>query len=77
MDELINQINKLANKSKVEELSEAERKKQKKLREEYLDLIRGQVKDQLASVKVVDEEGQDVTPDKLKKLKQNKNIGKD
>lgn len=77
MDELISQINELANKSKTKELSEAERKKQKKLREEYLDLIRGQVKDQLASVKVVDEEGQDVTPDKLKKLKQNKNIGKD
>lgn len=77
MDELISQINELANKSKTKELSEAERKKQKKLREEYLDLIRGQVKDQLASVKVVDDEGQDVTPDKLKKLKQNKNIGKD
>lgn len=69
MEELINRINKLANKSKKEELSEKEKSEQKELREEYLAMIRGQVKNQLSSVKVVDKEGKDVTPDKLNNLK--------
>ncbi len=71
MDELIKRINHLANKSKETELSAEEKAEQKKLREKYLGMIRGQVKTHLASVKVVDEEGQDVTPDKLKDLKNN------
>lgn len=69
MDELINRINELAHKSKKEELSIKEKAEQKKLRKKYLEMIRGQVKNQLSTVKVVDEEGQDVTPDKLKDLK--------
>lgn len=71
--DLINRINELANKSKSEELTEAEKTEQKKLRKEYLSMIRGQVKNQLSSVKVVDEEGKDVTPDRLKELKDNIN----
>lgn len=73
MEDLIKRINDLANKSKKQELTAKEKQEQKKLREEYLGQIRGQVKNQLASVKVVDEEGQDVTPDKLKDLKDNLN----
>lgn len=73
MDRLIKRINELANKSKVRELTKKEKKEQEKLRKEYLGQIRGQVKNQLASVKVVDEEGEDVTPDKLKDLKDNRN----
>lgn len=69
MEDLIKRINDLANKSKKQELTAEEVIEQKKLREEYLGQIRGQVKNQLASVKVVDKEGQDVTPDKLKDLK--------
>lgn len=72
MEELIKRINDLANKSKEEELSTEEKSEQKKLRKEYLAKIRGQVKTQLATVKVVDEEGKDITPDKLKDLKENK-----
>ncbi len=73
MEELIKRINYLANKSKKTELNADEKAEQQKLREEYLGMIRGQVKNQLASVKVVDNEGQDVTPDKLKDLKNNIN----
>lgn len=72
MEDLIKRINDLANKSKTEKLSTNEKEEQENLRKEYLGLIRGQVKNQLASVKVVDEEGQDVTPDKLKELKEDK-----
>jgi len=72
-EELINKINALAQKSKEEGLTESEKEEQKKLREEYLELIRGQVKNHLAGIKIVDEEGNDVTPKKAKELKKNKN----
>ena len=67
-EELVNKINALAQKSKEEGLSESEKKEQKKLREEYLELIRGQVKNHLAGITIVDEEGNDVTPKKAKEL---------
>lgn len=72
-EELISRINALANKSKEQELTKAEKKEQKKLRQEYLKMIRGQVESQLSTIKVVDEDGADVTPDKLKELKNKKN----
>ncbi|MCE7794503.1 DUF896 domain-containing protein [Salipaludibacillus sp. CUR1] len=62
----IQRINELARKSKSEGLSLKEQKEQKDLRQEYLKNVRQSFKNQLTSVKVVDEEGNDVTPDKLK-----------
>lgn len=73
-EELISRINALANKSKEQELTQTEKEEQKKLRQEYLKMIRGQVESQLSTIKVVDEEGTDVTPDKLKELKNKKNM---
>ncbi|RPF55908.1 DUF896 domain-containing protein [Aquisalibacillus elongatus] len=65
-DERIKRINELANKSKTEGLTDQEKKEQKRLREEYLQAFRQSFKNQLKSVKVVDPEGSDVTPEKLK-----------
>lgn len=72
-EELVNRINALARKSKEEGLTEEEKEEQKELRKEYLKMIRGQVENHLTSIKVVDEEGNDVTPDKVKDLKKKKN----
>ncbi len=72
-DNLLDRINELARKKKSEGLTDSELKEQKKLREEYIKLFRNQVEEQLATIKVVDEEGTDVTPDKLKELKAKKN----
>jgi uncharacterized protein YnzC (UPF0291/DUF896 family) len=72
---LINRINELAKKSKDGGLTPQEKKEQQKLRELYLKSFRSQFKEHLKSVKVVDPEGNDVTPEKLKSLKEdNKNI---
>ena len=72
-DELLNRINELAKKSKEATLTKLEQEEQDKLRKEYLKMIRGQVESQLSTIKVVDEEGTDVTPDKLKELKRKQN----
>lgn len=71
-DNLIERINELARKKKEDGLTEEEQKEQKELRQKYVKLIRGQMEEQLSSITVVDEEGTDVTPDKLKKLKEQK-----
>ncbi|PRO64465.1 DUF896 domain-containing protein [Alkalicoccus urumqiensis] len=65
----LDRINELARKAKSDGLSLKEQKEQKQLRNEYLKNVRSSFKNQLSSVKVVDEEGNDVTPAKLKQEK--------
>ena len=75
--EKLNRINALARKKKNEGLSEAEAKEQTKLRSEYLATFRNSFKDQIEHTKVIDPEGNDVTPDKLKEIqKKNHTRGK-
>ncbi|SDH53682.1 DUF896 domain-containing protein [Alteribacillus bidgolensis] len=69
--EKIARINELANRSKTTGLTEQEEKEQKMLRQEYLSKFRSSFKSQLQSVKVVDPNGKDVTPDQLVKTKRN------
>ncbi|MFA9557988.1 DUF896 domain-containing protein [Evansella sp. AB-rgal1] len=69
--EKLQRINELSAKAKKEGLSLKEQKEQKELREAYLKNVRQSFKNQLKSVKIVDEEGNDVTPEKLKKDKNN------
>ncbi|QHA91865.1 DUF896 domain-containing protein [Bacillus sp. N1-1] len=68
----IQRINELSRKSKESSLTEAEKKEQKDLRQEYLASLRSSFSNQLHSIKVVDEEGTDVTPEKLKESKKNR-----
>lgn len=73
-DELINEINELARKSKTVGLTDEEKERQQKLRQEYLKAFRSGFKQQLQSIKVVDEKGNDVTPQKLKDAKKAKKM---
>ncbi|MCA0990306.1 MULTISPECIES: DUF896 domain-containing protein [Guptibacillus] len=68
----IQRINELSRKSKESSLTDAEKKEQKDLRQEYLASLRSSFSNQLHSIKVVDEEGTDVTPQKLKESKKNR-----
>lgn len=74
MDELIKQINYLANKKKTVGLTEEELQLQQELRQQYIKIFREGFKSQLSSVKIVDEKGNDVTPKKLKELKKSNTI---
>lgn len=69
----IARINELAKKQKQEGLTKEEQVEQQKLRQEYIQAFRSQFTQQLHSVKVVDEKGNDVTPQKLKDSKQRGN----
>jgi uncharacterized protein YnzC (UPF0291/DUF896 family) len=68
----IARINELARKAKQSKLTEEEAKEQTKLRAEYLQTFRSSMLNTLKGVTIVDPEGKDVTPEKLKEL-QNKN----
>lgn len=74
MDELIAKINFLARKKKTEGLTDEEKAEQQVLYQEYLQIFRAGFKQQLTSVKVVDAEGNDITPKKIKEEKM-KNSG--
>ena len=56
----IKRINELYHKSKAEGLSDEEKAEQKKLREDYVAAIKGNIRSQLENIKVVDENGNEV-----------------
>ncbi|PSL51305.1 uncharacterized protein YnzC (UPF0291/DUF896 family) [Salsuginibacillus halophilus] len=68
--EKIDRINELAKRSKTTGLSTEEQEEQQTLRQEYLKEFRSSFKSQIESTKVVDPNGNDVTPSKLKEVKE-------
>lgn len=69
MDTLLKRINELANKKKTIGLNEEELLEQQELRQEYLRIFREGFKQQLKSITVIDPNGDDVTPEKIKAIK--------
>ena len=65
---LLNRINELAKK---ENLTEQEKMEQALLRKEYIRQFKMGFKQQLESIKVVDPNGKDVTPKKIKEKREN------
>ena len=72
--EKIERINELARKKKENGLSKAEEQEQINLRKEYLEAFRGGMRNHIEGLKIVDEEGNDVTPDKLKAIQKEKGL---
>ncbi|MGM9944952.1 MAG: DUF896 domain-containing protein [Lysinibacillus sp.] len=70
--EKIARINELSKKKKAGTLTEAEAKEQTQLRKEYLDTFRNSMRETIENVKIVDKEGNDVTPEKVKEAKKKK-----
>ena len=62
----LDRINVLARKAREEGLSVAEQAERQALREVYLKKIKGQMTNTLSQVTVIDPEGNDVTPLKLR-----------
>ncbi|MCT2536399.1 DUF896 domain-containing protein [Aquibacillus koreensis] len=71
--EKIERINMLARKSKSEGLTKEEKEEQQTLRQEYLKNVRSSFKNQFKGMTVLDPNGEDVTPEKVKQLKSKSN----
>lgn len=68
----IKRINELSKKSKTIGLSIEEAKEQTQLRKEYLQAFRTSMRSTIEQVTIIDPEGNDVTPEKVKEARQNK-----
>lgn len=73
-DEKIQRINELAKKKKEQTLTEAEEREQQELRKEYLSTFRSSMKHHIEGMKIVDPDGKDVTPKKLKEIQKDKGL---
>lgn len=70
----LDRINLLAKKAKQDGLTSKEKAEQQKLRQEYLKNVRQSFKNEFKGMKIIDPNGDDVTPEKVKNLrKENKN----
>lgn len=67
-------LNALAKKKKEQGLSEQEIEEQKNLRNEYLSNLRNGFRKQVEGLKIIDENGNDVTPEKLKLIQRDKHL---
>lgn len=70
----LDRINELVRKERNDGLSEEEKTEQKALREEYIQAFRSGMKNQIEGMKVVDPDGNDVTPDKVKDIQKEKGL---
>ncbi|MCH1723529.1 DUF896 domain-containing protein [Lactococcus formosensis] len=73
-NEQVERINELARKHKAEGLTEAEAAERAELRRIYLDSVRENLRGQVEAVKLVDEDGKDITPEKLKDIQRAKGM---
>lgn len=69
MIDSLSRINDLAKKMRNEGLTNAEKVEQQMLREDYLREIRGQVLNTFSTMMVLDQLGNDVTPEKVRHIK--------
>ena len=70
----IERINELARKKKTVGLTQVEQDEQLLLRQEYVEAFRGGMRNHIEGLKVVDEDGNDVTPEKLKQIQKEKGL---
>ena len=70
----IERINELARKKKTVGLTQVEQDEQLLLRQEYLEAFRGGMRNHIEGLKIVDEDGNDVTPEKLKEIQREKGL---
>ena len=70
--EKIARINELSKKAKEGTLTEVEAKERTMLRKEYLDTFRSSFRSTIENVQIIDATGNDVTPEKIKKIQRNK-----
>ena len=74
LEKKIERINELARKKKTVGLTGEEKVEQAELRQEYIEGYRRSLLHHIAGIKLVDEEGNDVTPEKLRQLQRERGL---
>ena len=67
-EKLLKRINELAHKNKKEGLTEAETKEREKLRKEYLKNFREAMRSNIEMMRIFDDNGKEVTPEKVREI---------
>ena len=70
----IERINELARKKKTVGLTPVEQEEQLLLRQEYLEVFRGGMRNHIEGLNIVDGDRNDVTPEKLKQIQKEKGL---
>lgn len=73
-EDKMKRINELANKAKQESLSSEELQEQQALRKEYLETFRKGMRHHIEGAKIIDPEGNDVTPEKVKQIQKERGL---
>ena len=74
LEKKIERINELARKKKTVGLTGEEKVEQAELRKEYIEGYRRSLLHHISGIKLVDEEGNDVTPEKLRQLQRERGL---
>lgn len=72
--EKIQRINELSKKRKAGTLTEEEATERQALHKEYIKSMRASLGGQIEGIKLVDSEGEDVTPDKVKDIQKERGL---
>ncbi|KRL83776.1 hypothetical protein FC32_GL001037 [Ligilactobacillus apodemi DSM 16634 = JCM 16172] len=72
--ELIDRINELAKKNKEGTLTEAEQQERQELRKTYLAMFKENFRSHVEMLQVYDKDGNEVTPEKVKKIQRERGL---
>ena len=76
-EKLLKRINELAHKNKEEGLTEAETKERAKLRKEYLKNFREAMRSNIEMMRIFEDNGKEVTPEKVREIQRKKGLRDD
>jgi len=72
--EKLDRINELVRKQRSDGLTDEEKQEQKDLRGEYITAFRSGMRNHIEGMKIVDPDGNDVTPEKVKEIQRDKGL---
>ncbi len=73
-DKLLKRINELAHKNKNEGLTEEETKERARLRKQYLKNFREAMRSNIEMMRIYDDNGKEVTPEKVREVQRKKGL---
>ena len=76
-EKLLKRINELAHKNKKEGLTEAETRERERLRREYIKNFRKTMRSNIEMMRIYNNEGKEVTPEKVKEIQRKKGLRDD